>query len=200
MSPWARRLALVCLGSHLFLIATVCLRDTFFVFATTPTILPTGANEFWADGEQTAAALLGERLDHSNWVRNGISVYLHSAGIEAGYGFFAPNVPPNYKLVFELHYPDGRTGYEIPTVSGAATGMRYSGLLDQLAEVSYAPLRETMIKIVAYSVWQAHPDASTVRAYLGCGHLPTPAEFERGGKESYELLFAYDFAFRGKRP
>jgi hypothetical protein len=53
-------------------------------------------------------------------VRNGITVYLHSAGIEAGYGFFAPNVPPNYKLVFELHYPDGRIDYEIPTVNSAA--------------------------------------------------------------------------------
>ena len=187
------------LGFHLFLIVTVCLRDTFSVFASTPTILPAAAAKFWEGGEQTAAALLGERLDHSNWVRNGITVYLHSAGIEAGYGFFAPNVPPNYKLVFELHYPDGRIDYEIPTVNGAATGLRFAGLLDQLAEVSYAPLRETMLKIVAYSVWQAHPDASRVRAYLGRAVLPTPAEFKRGEKESYELLFAYDFTFRSKR-
>jgi hypothetical protein len=189
---------MACLGLHLFLIVTVCLRDTFSVFASTPTIFPVAANEFWAGGEQTAAALLGERLDPSNWVRNGITVYLHSAGIEAGYGFFAPNVPPNYKLVFELHYPDGRTGYEIPRVSTAATGLRFAGLLDQLAEVSYAPLREAMLKIVAYSVWQAHPDASMIRAYLGCARLPTPAEFERGKKDSYDLLFAYDFTFRRK--
>jgi hypothetical protein len=189
---------MACLGFHLFLIVTVCLRDTFSVFASTPTILPVAANEFWAGGEQTAAALLGERLDPSNWVRNGITVYLHSAGIEAGYGFFAPNVPPNYKLVFELHYPDGRTGYEIPRVSNAATGLRFAGLLDQLAEMNYAPLRETMMKIVAYSVWQAHPDASMIRAYLGCARLPTPAEFERGKKDSYDLLFAYDFTFRRK--
>jgi len=27
------------------------------------------------------------------------------AGIEVGYGFFAPNVPNNYKVVFELQYP-----------------------------------------------------------------------------------------------
>ena len=188
------------LGFHLFLIVTVCLRDTFSVFASTPTILPAAAAKFWEGGEQTAAALLGERLDHSNWVRNGITVYLQSAGIEAGYGFFAPNVPPNYKLVFELHYPDGRIDYEIPTVNSAATGLRFAGLLDQLAEVSYAPLRETMLKIVAYSVWQAHPDASLVRAYLGCAHLPTPAEFKRGEKESYELLFAYDFTFRHRGP
>jgi hypothetical protein len=191
---------MACLGLHFFLIVTVCLRDTFSVFASTPTILPVATGKFWAGGEQTAAALLGERLDHSNWFRNGIAVYLHSAGIEAGYGFFAPNVPPNYKLVFELHYPDGHTDYEVPAVSSAATGMRFAGLLDQLAEVSYAPLRETMMKILAYSVWQRHPEASTIRAYLGCAHLPAPAAFERGEKESYELLFAYNFVFAGKRP
>ena len=139
--------------------------------------------------------MLGQRFDSSNWLRNGITVYLYSAGIEAGYGFFAPNVPANYKLVFELHYPDGRSEYEIPRVSSAATGIRFSGLLDQLAELGYAPLRETMMKILSYSVWQEHPDASMIRAYLGRARLPTPAAFEQGDKGSYELLVAYDFTF-----
>lgn len=183
------------LGLHLFLIVTVCLRDTFSVFATTPTVLPLSAAAFSARGEEIAGAFLGEQLGHSNSIRNTITVYLHSAGIEAGYGFFAPNVPPNYKLVFELHYPDGRTEYEVPTVGNAATGMRFAGLLDQVATENYAPLRETMLKIVAYSVWQRHPDASTIRAYLGCAHLPAPADFIRGEKESYDLLFAYNFSF-----
>jgi hypothetical protein len=188
---------MACLGAQLFLIVTVSLRDTFSIFATAPTIFPAEANEFWQRREQTTGALLGERLDHSNWFRNGIAVYLHSAGIEAGYGFFAPNVPANYKLVFELHYPDGRSEYDIPRVSSAAAGVRLAGLLDQLADVNYAPLRATMMKIVAYSVWQEHPDASMLRAYFGRARLPTPAEFERGNKGSYELLFAYDFTFRG---
>lgn len=144
--------------------------------------------------------LLGQRLDQSNWLRNGITVYLHCAGIEAGYGFFAPNVPADYKLVFELRYPDGHTEYDIPRVGSASTGLRFAGLLDQLAEVEYAPLRETMMKIVTYSVWQEHPDASSIRAYFGNARLPTPAEFEGGKKGSYDLLFAYDFTFRETKP
>jgi hypothetical protein len=178
---------------------TVCLRDTFSIFATTPTVFPAKANEFWKRGEQSAATLLGQRLDDSNWLRNAIATYLHTAGIEAGYGFFAPNVPANYKLVFELHYPDGRSEYEIPRVGSAATGVRFAGLLDQLAEVSYTPLRETMMKIMAYSVWQEHPDVNLVRAYLGRARLSTPAEFEKGDRGSYELLLAYDFTFPGKQ-
>ena len=179
---------------------SVCLRDTFSIFAATPTVFPAEANDFWQRGEQTTAALLGQRLDPSNWLRNGITVYLHSAGIEAGYGFFAPNVPANYKLVFELHYPDGHAEYEIPRVSSAAAGLRFAGLLDQLAEVNYTPLRETMMKVIAYSIWQEHPDVTMIRAYFGIARLPTPAEFEKGNKGSYELLFAYDFSFRQTGP
>jgi hypothetical protein len=191
---------MACLGLQLFLIVTVCLRDTFAIFATTPTIFPRKANVFWERAEQTTAALLGERLDDSNPLRNAVVVYLHTAGIESGYGFFAPNVPANYKLVFELRYPDGRVEYDVPRVGSAAIGVRFAGLLDQLAEVSYAPLRETMTKIVAYSIWQEHPDAKLVRAFLGRARLPSPAEFEKGDKGSYELLFAYDFTFRGTQP
>lgn len=144
--------------------------------------------------------LLGQHFDYSNPLRNAITVYLHGTGIEAGYGFFAPNVPANYKLVFELHYSDGRTEYEIPRVSSAAAGLRFAGLLDQLAELSYAPLREAMVKIIAYSIWQEHPQVTMIRAYLGRAVLPTPAEFENGSKGSYELLFAYDFTFHQTAP
>jgi hypothetical protein len=191
---------MACIGAWLCLVVAVCLRDTFSIFATSPTIFPAATNEFWERGEEIAATLLGQRLDHSNWFRNGVLVFLHSTGIEAGYGFFAPNVPDNYKLVFELRYPDGHTEYDIPRVNSAAAGVRFAGLLDQLAEVNYAPLRATMIKIVVYSVWQEHPNASGIRAYFGRARLPTPAEFEQGDKGSYDLLFTYDFNFRETQP
>ena len=62
----------------------------------------------------------------SNPVRQALATYLHIAGIETGYGYFAPNVPGSYKLVFELHYPDGRVEYELPSVSSAAAGVACS--------------------------------------------------------------------------
>jgi len=196
----ARPVRMACLAAYLGLIVAVCLRDTFSIFATSPTIFPAALNEFWDAGEQSAAVLLGERLDHSNWFRNALMVFLQTAGIEAGYGFFAPNVPSNYKLVFELSYPDGHIEYDIPRVSSSAVGLRFAGLLDQLAEVNYAPLRATMMKIVTYSVWQEHPKASTIRAYFGRARLPASAEFERGDKGSYDLLFTYNFTLGGKQP
>lgn len=127
-----------------------------------------------------------------------IATYLHVAGVERGYGYFAPNVPGSYKLVFELHYPDGRVEYELPRVSSAAAGLRVSGLLDEIGRTSYDPLREYLVKIVTRSVWSEHPDAARIRAVFGSLNLPSINEFENGKRESYDFLYAYDFSRGGK--
>ena len=138
---------------------------------------------------------LGYNLAATNPARQALWAYLNTAGIEAGYSYFAPNVPDNYKIVFELHYPDGHTEFELPEVSGRATGLRLSTLLDVVAETEYEPLRAMMVKMMAYAVWQEHPAALKLRAVVGDVDLPTPAEFQRGQKESYRFLFGYDFDF-----
>jgi hypothetical protein len=175
---------------------TVCLRDAFSIFARSPTVFPRSFESYWRIGETVTSTVVGQRLAASNPVRNGIAVYLHSAGIEAGYGYFAPNVPDVRVLFFELHYPDGRVEYDLPRVSSAATGLRLEGLLDQIAEIEYAPLRETMVKVLTYSNWRDHPDATMIRAVLANVAFPGPSEFEKGQKESYVPLYAYDFTFR----
>ncbi len=124
-----------------------------------------------------------------------LDCYLHGAGIEGGYGFFAPNVPNSYKVVFEVHYEDGRVEYELPQVSDPATGLRLASLLDYIGHTRYAALRELMVKMLAYSVWREHPDAKMIRAVIGFVIQPTAPEFAHGKKESYEFLYAYDFSF-----
>ena len=83
--------------------------------------------------------------------RQSLTAYLHAAGVEGGYGFFAPAVPDSYKVVFELHHGDGRIDYDLPRVSGRATGMRLTTLLDYIGRTQYEPLRELMLKNLAYS-------------------------------------------------
>jgi hypothetical protein len=138
---------------------------------------------------------LGHDLSPSNPLRQFLWAYLNTAGIDAGYSYFAPNVPDNYKIVFELHYPDGHTEFELPEVSGRATGLRLSTLLDVVAETEYEPLRAMMVKMMAYAVWQEHPEVVKVRAVVGDVDLPTLAEFQKGQRESYRFLFGYDFSF-----
>jgi len=142
------------------------------------------------------SAVLGQHLAASNPVRQALATYLHIAGIETGYGYFAPNVPGSYKLVFELHYPDGRVEYELPPVSSAAAGLRIAGLLDKIGRTHYEALRERLVKMVAKSIWQEHPEVKAIRAVFGSINLPSISEFEHGRRESYEFLYAYDFSRR----
>ena len=141
-------------------------------------------------------AVLGQHLAASNPVRQALATYLHIAGIETGYGYFAPNVPSSYKLVFELHYHDGRVEYELPRVNSAAAGLRIAGLLDKIGRTRYHALREHLVKMLAQSIWREHPEVETIRAVFGSITLPSVSEFERGKRESYEFLYAYDFSLR----
>jgi len=186
---------------HFFFILLVCLRGTFFVLAESATFFPRSLARYWHAGETITAVLLGEKLSLDNPIRQGIATYLQGAGIEAGYGYFAPNVPDSHKIVFQLRYADGRVDYELPRIGRAATGLRLTSLLDRITEERYEPLRAMFVKMLAYSTWQDHQDAMSIRAVVGYVELPAPGEFERGQKESYHALFAYDFDFsRAKSP
>jgi hypothetical protein len=183
-------------GLHFVLIITFSCRDTLGLVAQGPTIFPPSFKRFSQKVEVAVSVALGQRLAASNPFRQATATYLHIAGIETGYGYFAPNVPGGYKLVFELHYPDGRVDYELPRVSSAAAGLRLAGLLDKIGRTHYDTLREHLVKIVAQSTWREHPEVKTIRAVFGSIRLPSVSEFEHGKRESYEFLYGYDFSLR----
>jgi hypothetical protein len=188
------RVYLAWVGLHFLLIITVSGCDIVWLAAHKLTILPSSFRIAAGKLEPIAAGALGEKLSASNPIRRALLTYLHIAGIEGGYGYFAPNVPSGYKLVFELHYPDGRVEYELPGVNSAAAGLRIASLLDEIGRTRYDPLREYMVKTLTASVWREHPGVKTVRAVFGSLNLPSAAEFERGKRESYDFLYAYDFS------
>jgi hypothetical protein len=181
---------------HAFLVLIVSFQQTFWVMAAGYTSLPKFLETYWWKVEAVSTEALGQTLSLSNPLRQSVSAYINATGIEGGYGFFAPSVPDSYKLVLELHYPDGRVEYELPRVSDTAAGVRVATLLDQLGRTGYDQMREIMIKMLAYSVWQDHPDATVVRAVFGFVALPSIEEAKQGKTESYHFLYAYDFSFR----
>jgi hypothetical protein len=185
-------------GLHFLLIISFSCRETLRLVAQGPTIFPASFKSFSQRAETAVSVALGQHLAASNAIRQALVTYLHLAGIETGYGYFAPNVPGSYKLVFELHYPDGRVEYELPSVSGAAAGLRIASLLDNIGRTPYDTLRERLVKMLALSIWREHPDVKTIRAMFGSVSLPSVSEFERGKRESYEFLYAYDFSLREK--
>ena len=189
----------VCLGwfgLHFLLIISFSCRETLRSVAQGPTIFPASFKSFSQKTETAVSVALGQHLAASNAIRQALSTYLHLAGIETGYGYFAPNVPGSYKLVFELRYPDGRIEYELPSVSGAAAGLRIAGLLDNIGRTRYDALREVLVKMLAQSTWRHHPNVTTIRAIFGSIRLPSVSEFERGKRESYTFLYAYDFSLQ----
>jgi hypothetical protein len=179
---------------HFLLITAGSCRDTLGLIARSLTVLGRPFPDIARQAEPVMAGALADNLPSSHVVRRIVATYLHLAGIERGYGYFAPNVPPTFYLVFELHYRDGRVGHELPHVYSAAAGLRLAGLLDEIARTPYDPLREYLVKILARSVWEREPDVVTVRAIFGAVIPPGPVEFEHGQRESYKFLYAYDFS------
>jgi hypothetical protein len=181
---------------HFSLITAVCFAGIFSLVAEGTTMLPSGLETCARRAELIAAFLLGKEAAASSPVRQGIATYLHAGGIQAGYSFFAPNIPGYHKLIFELYHEDGRVEYESPHVSGKAAALRLDSLLDRLADKRYEPLREVVVKMLAFSVWRERPDVKKIRATFGAVNLPSISDFENGKTESFQPMFSYDFSLR----
>jgi hypothetical protein len=148
----SKRVCVAWFGIHFFLITAVCFAGLFSLVAEGATILPSALNNHARKAELIAAFVLGKEAAASSAVRESIATYLHAAGIQAGYSFFAPNIPGYHKLTLELYYEDGRVEYESPRMSGKAASLRLDSLLDRLADNRYEPLREVVVKMLALSV------------------------------------------------
>jgi len=193
---YLRRIHAAWFGIHFFLLTAVCLAGVFWLIAQGSTILPSAWNQYALKAELVASWCLGKEAAASNPVRRGIATYLHVAGIQAGYTFFAPNVPSHHRLTLELFYQDGRVEYESPHVNSEAAALRLDSLLDKLPEERYEPVREVIVKMLAFSVWRQHPDVKKIRATLETVHLPSITEFEHGKAETIQPLFSFDFSLR----
>ena len=185
---------------HFLIIVIISCRETLWLVAHGLTTLPAPFQQYSKKAETVASAALAQNLPASNPTRQALQTYLHIAGIERGYGYFAPNVPLSYKLLFELHYPDGQVEYELPGGNSPAADLRLAALLDEIGRTRVDALREYLIKMLARAAWREHPDVETVRAIFGLRILPSIDEFKHGARESCEFLYAYDFSRREKPP
>ena len=138
--------------------------------------------------------MLALGLPQSNPLRQTVATYLGFAGIDAGYGYFAPNVPDSYQLVFELHYADGHIENRRPSEKSSGAGLRLAGLLDQIGRTHSDALREYMVKKLAGAIWRENPSVVTMRASFEQAVQPTLNAYEQGKRETYALLYAYDFS------
>jgi hypothetical protein len=196
---YSKRIHAAWFGIHFFLITAVCLAGVFWLIAQGSTILPSACNEYADKAELAATWCLGKEADASNPIRRGIATYLHAAGIQAGYSFFAPNVPTQHRLTLELFYDDGRVEYESPHVRSKTAALRLESLLDRLPDQRYEPVREVLVKMLAFSVWREHPDVKKLRATFGSVNPPDITAFEQGKTETFQPMFSFDFSLRDEQ-
>jgi hypothetical protein len=192
----SKRVCVAWFGIHVVLITAVCFAGLFSLIAEGATILPSALDPYARKAELLAAWLLGKQAAAASPVRRSIATYLHAAGIQSGYTFFAPNIPGHHKLTLELYYQDGRVEYQSPQVSGKAAALRLDSLLDRLAENRFEPLREVVVKMLALSVWRERPDVKRIRATFGSVSPTSISDFEQGKGESFQPMFSYDFSLR----
>jgi hypothetical protein len=185
-------------GLHFALVATICCHDTFSALVKGETLLPRRFDEASQNTERFIEHALGQTLSKRNLFRQTVGTYVNAAGIEAGYGFFAPNIPGTNRLIFELHYGDGHVEHETPTIHGGGAELRLANLLDLIARVEDETVREGLIKYLAYAVWREHSDVASMRATLGTINFPSSGDFARGERESYHASHVYDFTFEVK--
>ena len=197
---YLRRIHAAWFGIHFFLLTAVCLAGVFWLIAERSTILPSVWDKYARKAELVASWCLGKEVAASNPVRQAIATYLHVAGIQAGYTFFAPNVPTNHRLTLELFYDDGRVEYDSPRFHSRAAALRLDSLLNRLADERYEPIREVIVKRLAFSVWREHPEVKKIRATFGSIDPPGMNEFEQGKTETFQPMFSFDFSLRGEEP
>lgn len=179
---------------HGFFVLAVATREALWLVARGHTALPSAVEQFCGSAESLVNVSLGGSLSSRNPAAHLIRGYLHGAGIEAGYSYFAPNLSGGYSLFFEIDLPGGRIEYDSFRGDNRESELRLATLLDQVGNARSAAVRDTIIELLARRVWQHYPDALRVKAVLAGTNLPTPAEFKEGQRQTYEFLYAREFS------
>ncbi len=148
---------------------------------------------FWRRIATATTTILRTDRPKGDWLRELTTAYSECASINSGYSYFAPDVPPNAKLVFEIHRANGKVTHDLPVVEGSAAGYRIATLLEWLSKVRYRPLRLALLKILAESAAREHPDAVTIRALLGVAIQPGLADYIKGKRTFYRRIEVYEF-------
>jgi hypothetical protein len=174
------------------LVALVCLRELFLIIGEEQTVLPPSWRPAAAKMGSAVSLALGSALRPHQPLRQAVGTYLNAAGIENGYGYFAPAVPDVYKLVFELDYADGHVDYQLPRVASDASGLRVTSLVDYLSRVHDDAVRALIVKLITYSVWRENPEATVIRTHFVRGQLAAAADY-RTKPRTYVLLHSYEF-------
>ncbi len=178
---------------HIVLIVFVSAHETFRVIANGLTIVPTRFGAAARTAETITSAALAESLPHKNVVRQLLLAYLHVAGIEGGYGFFAPNFGDSYQVVFEINYPDGRTETQLLGGFSPAASVRLASSTDRIGSESSEILREAFARLLVRDEFRKHRDADRIRVLIGPLNIPDAKNPATKQRTAFEPFASYNY-------
>jgi hypothetical protein len=188
------QLWIAALAIHLLLVLAVSAWDIVDLAARGRTLVPAPIASGARDFAHIMESMSPRQLHRSNLVRQTVIGYVHAAGIESPYSYFAPNVPPTLQVVFEIQHRDHHVSHKVPSARSATDQLRLSALIDR--SVGEQGLwREVVLQMLGSSIWEDNPDAVEIRAIVASRTFPGPSEFLQGAQESYDFVCSYNFKF-----
>lgn len=166
----------------------------FAAFAKGGTLFPDSYDRLFGKAEKFVQFIFGKGSSRHNAWSHGVALYLNLAGTEAGYNFFAPHVPGSHRLLFEVHYGDGRIEYDVPRGDAPGSEVRLASLLDLIGHFTNHTVREDLIDLLAEDTCRQHRNVVMVRAFFGVVNFPRADAYKKGAKASYRVLYSYEFA------
>src|SRR5882724_573047 len=98
----SRQLWIAALAMHLLLVLAVSCWDIVDLAARGRTLVPAPIASGARDFAHIMESMSPRQLHRSNLVRQTVIGYVHAAGIESPYSYFAPNVPPTLQVVLQM--------------------------------------------------------------------------------------------------
>ncbi len=170
---------------HFAALLTVCLLGTGRLIQDGLTILPARP--------ATSAAPAPAAGESRNALRPVALTYLHLAGIEAGYGYFAPNIPPAYRLTIELLDKDGTVERGVLSPRRGETGVRLASFLDAVGRRPAGDVRDIMFQLMGKSLLAEHPAAVRLDVTVERIRQAKLAEAGSAFEPGFELAYGYTF-------
>ncbi len=170
---------------HFAALLTVCVSGTGRLIQGDLTILPTRRT---APTPETSGP-----AENQLTLRHFALTYLHLAGIEAGYGYFAPNIPPAYRLTIELSDNNGAVERGVLSPHRGETGLRLASFLDAVGRRPASDVRDIMFQLMGKSLLAEHPAAVRLDVTVERIRQPKLAEARSAIEPDFELAYGYTF-------
>jgi hypothetical protein len=186
--------------AHCTAIAMVCILGSISLIAHGHTLL-SAFSEPNVPSDPAKAHWASDSPRGFNFARKAVKTYLHLAGIETGYGFFAPNVPNAYRLQIAVLDERARVIQSgLLAAERGETDLRLASLLDALGRSPAGEVRDIIFELMAQAIFKEYPEAAEVRLRVEAIRMPALAEFKKDQAPSYQLTYAYDFGRADIRP